>query len=190
MVRLRFLYLLSIAVALAIVAPAWESFQNTSPRQGTVLAAHASSRFVAPSGMPDPNEIYRLVNKERQAVGLLPLERNDILTKLAEQRAQDMSRNNFYAHKNMQGKYFYDILADEGYKTGYSCENLDLDFTTNSYIYFNAWLKSKAGHRECMLNSQVTEAGYAVASIANNSTQDTPSYVVVAIHGTEPFSTK
>jgi uncharacterized protein YkwD len=190
MIRLRFLYALSFAIALAIVAPAWETYSNAQSRQGTVLAAQSSSRFKVHAGLPDPNEIYKQVNKQRQAAGLLPLERNDILAKVAEERAEDMSKNSYYAHKNPLGKYFYDLLADDGYKTTYSCENLGLDFTTDPGVYINAWLKSTAGHRQCALNPQVTDAGYAVAAIANNSTQDIPSYVVVAIHSTEPTVAK
>lgn len=156
MVRLRFLYLLSITIAVAFVAPAWQSYSNTPRRSGTVLAAQSITQFKTYDGLPDPNEIYRLVNNERLTTGLQPLERNETLTHLAEQRAQDMSIHNYYAHKNPAGQLFYNVLADEGYKVDYACENLDLDFTTDPNLYVNSWMKSTAGHRECLLNSNVT----------------------------------
>lgn len=190
MVRLRFLYLLSITIALAIVAPAWEGYNNAPRRSGTVLAAQSIAQFKTYDGLPDPNEIFRLVNKERLDSGLQPLEKNVVLTHLAEQRAQDMSLNNYYAHKNLAGKLFYNVLADDGYKVDYGCENLDLDFTTEPSTYVSSWMKSTAGHRECLLNATVTQAGYAVAPIANYSTQDRPSYVIVAIHATQPLTAK
>lgn len=186
-VRLRFLYLLAITFSVAYVAQALQTRSYASTSSGSVLSYQSSSRlFDAPTGMPDPNEIYRQVNKTRQAAGLPPLVRDDALAKLATSRAQDMSRRAYYAHKNPDGIYYYDLLEQAGYDAEYNCENLDLEFTTQADVYVNSWLRSKSGHRECLLNTQTTNAGYAVATIANNSTDDIPSYVVVAIHSTQP----
>lgn len=136
--------------------------------------------------MPSPNAIFEQVNTVRQNAGLQPLARDDTLTALAEQRAQDMSAHGLYSHKGSNGLYFDQQLASQGHSIAYGCENLDLEFVTDATTYVNDWLRSTAGHRECVLNGAVSSAGYAVAPIAMNKRADMPTFVVVAIHATPP----
>lgn len=143
-------------------------------------------KFTAPQGMPDPNIIFQQVNNARITNGLPALERNDTLTQLAEQRAKDMSNNDYYAHKGSDGLFFDALLKQNGYSIDYGCENLDLEFTMEPGTYIHAWLKSNAGHKECLLNSKATQAGYAVTQINTVAGEDFPCYVVVAIHSTLP----
>lgn len=169
------------------VAQAVQRRSYASAPSGNVLAVQSVGRpFVAPAGMPDPNEIFDQVNKARQAAGLPALIRDDKLADIATTRAQDMSTRAYYAHKSPEGLYYYDLLEQSGYNATYNCENLNLDFTTQANTYVSSWLRSEAGHKECALDSRVTKAGYAVSTIANNSTDVTPSYVIVAIHSTQP----
>jgi len=159
------------------------------------VAADSPRGVVAPGGrafteipsLPSPNAVYDTVNTVRLQHGLQPLQRNDALAALAQERAEDMAVNRYYAHRGPDGLAFDQLLQQDGYDIDYGCENLDLDFTLTASTYVNAWLASHAGHRECLLNPTVTDAGYAVSVIANNSPTDIKSYVVVAIHATAPI---
>ena len=149
--------------------------------QQQVLSA-TTVKFKELSGKPSPNEIFERVNAIRVESGLEPLTPNTKLAEVAEARAKDMSNRGYYAHKSPDGLYYYDYLKD-GFSSGssYSCENLDLGFTLSADTYVSDWLNSDKGHRKCMLENRVTDAGYAVATIDKLSGGQ-PAYVIVAIH--------
>lgn len=138
----------------------------------------------------DPNEILKLVNSERKKHGLKELVSDPGLTAIAQERVNDMVQNQYYAHLNLQGKFYYQLFAAHGFKTGYSCENLDVEFTLDERQYIDDWLLSTKGHRECLLNKDVTKSGYAVGNFSNSGGHSTmQSYVVVGIHAAPPFGT-
>lgn len=145
--------------------------------------------FTEVPNSPNPNVIYQEINMVRTANGLQPLKRNELLTQLAEERAADMSTNSYYAHKGSNGLVFDQMLASKGYGINYGCENLNLDFTTAANTYVATWLASQP-HKKCILNPTVTDAGYAVARIAQKGNTNVSSYVVVAIHTTTPLSSQ
>lgn len=154
-----------------------------------------NSSFLIPSSLAtqkdnslDAQKIFELVNQARVEGGLNELRSDPILTKVAEKRAIDMVENQYYAHKNPEGLYFYDILDQEGYSVGFSCENLNIDFTTSEVRYINSWLASTKGHKECLLNSKVDSGGYAVGLFSDPSDGHTISktYVIVGIHTETP----
>lgn len=148
---------------------------------GKALAAN-TVRFEEHSGAPSPNDIFNRVNHVRAEKGLQPMRSNAVLADAARDRAQDMARRNYYAHKNPDGLYYYDYLRGSGFgDNSYSCENLDLQFTLLPEKYVDDWLNSRAGHRECLLNESTTEAGYAVVSTDRLADGQT-AYIVVAIH--------
>lgn len=147
-----------------------------------MVKSSTSIRFTTMDGAPDPNEIFGAVNVQRTAAGLLPLRPNAELADVATMRAQDMAARNYYAHKNPDGLYYYDYFAGKKFdKNGYSCENLDLQFTILTRQFINDWLGSSKGHRECMLADNATDAGYAVVPVHRLAGGST-AYVVVAIH--------
>ncbi len=150
-------------------------------------AQTSAVRFDYRAGEPDPNEIFKLVNRARQAEGLEPLTANSQLAVVAKERAKDMALNNYYAHESPDGKFYYDLFAENGLYAGYSCENLDLEFTDDATVYTKAWLES-SNHRNCLLNPGVTEAGYAVIQTPQSLYEGSlePTFIVVAIHSTTP----
>lgn len=170
---------LLLLVVLASLLP----FVSHSPSQNQSLLAPTPIRFNLPTHGPDPNEILALVNAERQQHGLVPLIPNAHLAAVAEKRAQDMQKHRYYAHKGSDGRYYNEMLRTNGA----SCENLDLQFTLEGNAYLQDWLNSPS-HRKCLLNAEATQSGYAVARMddvfANG--QATTSYIVVAIHASDP----
>lgn len=150
-----------------------------------MVAADATTvRFNSSDDMPDPNQVFDMVNGLRAQSGLQPLSKNAVLAELAAQRAADMGRHNYYAHRDPNGYIFSDLLVQNGYNLRYGCENLDLEFSTSPLSYVNSWAQSPS-HNACLLQPEVSAAGYAVTTIANKPGQP-PTYVMVAIHGTTP----
>jgi uncharacterized protein YkwD len=144
----------------------------------------APAAFRSKPDLPDINKIFDLINTERAQRGLRPVERSSELTRVANKRAADMATKHYYAHKNPEGQYFYDLFKQNDVSTAYACENLDLEFVTTASLYVNDWLTSTHGHRECMLNHDVTEAGFAVTPFTTTdpSQSDTKMYIVVTIY--------
>lgn len=132
----------------------------------------------------DPNVTFRLVNEKRQERGITPLIAHNALGQLAAERARDMADRQYYAHKNPDGNYYYEMFESHGYEAGYSCENLDLVFVPSQELVIHEWTASLNGHKDCMLHANVTHAGYATARIMliDFSGNETMAYVVVAIH--------
>lgn len=181
---LIFVYIVTAAYNIAAASSDGNSASNGNINTpvSRVLAASSDIRFQEQYNAPSPNDIFRLVNEQRARQGFQPLRPNILLGSVAEQRADDMVRRNYYAHKNPDGKYYYDFLSGSGAESNYSCENLDLQFSMEPSRYVDDWLNSSAGHRECLLNSNVADAGYAVRIMDNlHGTQ--AAYIVVAVHG-------
>lgn len=133
---------------------------------------------------PDPNETLILVNEERHSLSLPALEANQKLAQVAQKRAADMVEHKYYAHKNPDGKYYFDYFKEYKINAGYSCENLDLVFVPDQAMVIKEWMASLKGHRGCMINNQTTKAGYATTklSLVNYDGTETTAYLVVAIH--------
>lgn len=136
--------------------------------------------FPSQQGVPDPNDVFDAVNQARTAQGLPVLQKDAALTRVAQERAADMQKRAYYAHKNPDGLMYYDILFQQRVGFNYSCENLDLQFITPTANFVNDWMNSNTGHRECMLNVTADRAGYAITTIDMDN--GASAYIVVAIH--------
>lgn len=134
----------------------------------------------------DPNEVLKEVNQIRISHGLSPMSPDADLARLASERAHDMVSREYYAHENPDGHDFYDLMKLKGNAPSYGCENLALESSNTTNPYVMSWYASKNGHKECMLNTNVNRAGYAVQKLydAHESSDAKPYYVVVAIHAT------
>lgn len=143
-------------------------------------------QFASFPNSPDPNHVFELVNKERLLQGSLVLKANAKLGVVAAERAADMAKRQYYAHKNPDGQYYYDLFPLHGVSAHYSCENLDIVFVPDITMFTREWLASTKGHRNCMINPTLTEAGYAVTKmmLLEYGGKEVPAYLVVAIHTT------
>jgi hypothetical protein len=104
--------------------------------------------------------VISLVNKARTAVNVAVLKKNDLLQKAAEEKAQDMIDNNYFAHISPQGKSPWDWINQSGYDYRYAGENLAINFT-NAKDEQQAWMDSES-HRKNILNSDYNDTGVAV----------------------------
>lgn len=156
---------------------------------GSSAAAPGSSvpdevQFPVSSDTLDPNETLWLVNQRRSEAGLPALIADERLAALARERAADMVERQYYAHRNPDGRFYYDYLNERAIVAGYSCENLDLVFVPSQELVLREWQASLKGHRDCMMHPKTNKAGFATAKLIflNFSGKPTAGYLVVAIH--------
>lgn len=185
--RRSFLGLVSITLLLALVF--WMVRPILFKASASAQAQYISlDRYKTVEGLPDINAIFTLINNERLVRGLTPVVADAQLTRIAQERAEDMAAQQYYAHKSPQGKYFYDLMRDNEYYVEYGCENLDLAFTVIPDVYVRDWMNSKRGHRECILKENVTQAGYAVTEFKTNDERANSQkmYIVVTLYAELP----
>lgn len=165
---------------------AWpQALANGSQSQSVLGATSQIYSFQNTPELPAITDIFELVNQNRINNGKQILVPDQRLTKIAQARADDMARNTYYAHRGINGEDFSDLLMQSGHSIDYGCENLDLQFVTDSNTYISDWMNSKSGHKECLLNGKVGYAGYAVTEIVPMAGEQVRTYIVVAIHSTE-----
>lgn len=104
--------------------------------------------------------IIRLVNDARKSAHVAILKKNDMLQKAAEEKAQDMIDNNYFAHVSPQGKSPWDWVNKNNYGYKYAGENLAINFT-NAEEQQEAWMDSPT-HKKNILNENYDETGVAV----------------------------
>ncbi|HPT65824.1 MAG TPA: CAP domain-containing protein [Candidatus Woesebacteria bacterium] len=101
-------------------------------------------------------------NNERKNAGLEPLTYNPVLTASAKAKAEDMFKNDYWAHNSPQGKTPWTFFDSAGYKYSVAGENLAKDFyDTDSLI--KAWMNSPT-HKANIIHSKYKEIGIAVVN--------------------------
>lgn len=133
-----------------------------------VSSAHAMSA----------DEVYALSNQARASQGLGGLSANGALSQAAYNKANDMFRNNYWAHTSPSGVTPWDWLAGVGYSYQSAGENLANGFSTGSAVV-NAWMNSPE-HRANLLNPNFNETGIAVVPGVLGGQQ---TILVVAYYG-------
>lgn len=125
-----------------------------------------------------PSSVISLTNKARQERKLATLKTNPLLTKAAESKANDMIRQQYFAHISPKGVTPWTWFKQAGYSYSYAGENLALDFVSGEDVV-DAWLQSPS-HRSNLLGSKYKDIGVAVASGKINGVT---SLVVVQMFG-------
>ena len=101
-------------------------------------------------------------NAERKSAGLDSLVYNPVLTASAKAKAEDMFKNDYWAHNSPQGKTPWTFFDNAGYKYSVAGENLAKDFyDTDSLI--KAWMNSPT-HKANIVHSKYKEIGIAVVN--------------------------
>lgn len=146
-----------------------------------VLAVALVAIYAGPAQVSDvtAGNIIRQTNTARVANKLPALKTNSLLNKAAQAKANDMIRQQYFAHISPSNVTPWDFFRQAGYSYRYAGENLAIDFADTEDI-IKAWLNSPS-HRRNLLSSRYTEIGVAVASGKINGTQ---SLLVVQMFGT------
>ncbi len=131
-----------------------------------------------------PKNIIELTNENRKALKLPLLKENPVLNQAAQVKAQDMLKNQYFAHISPSGTNAMMLMQSKGYYPKYGGENLAVHFSTAEETT-GGWMASPS-HRTNILNPQFTEIGIG---IANGDFEGAPSTFVVQFFGT-PKQTK
>lgn len=101
------------------------------------------------------------VNQERIKFDLPPLIINEKLTKAAQNKVTDMSKNNYFSHISPKdGRKWSSFIKESEYSYKVAGENLANGFDDVPNMV-NSWMKSPS-HRENILNPQVSETGVGI----------------------------
>ncbi|MCK5871705.1 MAG: CAP domain-containing protein [Methylococcales bacterium] len=112
------------------------------------------------------NELLRLVNIEREKVGLSALSLSAKLGDAAQRHAQDMATNNYFSHTGLNGSTVSDRTKATGYESGFVGENIAAGRATPSET-MQQWMNSQ-GHRENILKAGYKAIGFGYTSDQNS----------------------
>ena len=104
--------------------------------------------------------LLNLTNQERQSSGLNSVKEDSKLNQAAYLKAQDMLRNDYFAHTSPQGLSPWYWFSRVGYSYQYAGENLAIDFIDSGELY-NAWTSSPS-HRANIISPNYKDIGMAV----------------------------
>lgn len=106
--------------------------------------------------------VLKHLNQSRQEKGLMDLTLNDKLIKAAQDKMDDMIKNNYFAHTSPDGISPWNWFAKNGYNYKYAGENLAINFLTVEAQH-QAWMESTS-HRKNILNPNYKEVGIAIGA--------------------------
>lgn len=130
-------------------------------------------------------EVYNLVNNERTGNNLNTLIFHDKLNIAAQAKANDMIKNNYFAHKSPDGKMPWDWIDRNEYAYLYAGENLAMNFTS-AFSAHQALIMSES-HKRNILNSRYSDIGIAVAKGVINGRE---TNVLVELFGSAKSAVK
>ena len=107
----------------------------------------------------EEQEVFDLVNKQRTDNGLKALKVDSNLQKGAKEKANDMVKNNYFAHNSPTYGSPFDMMKKFGISYRSAGENLAGNSTGKRAV--DAWMNSE-GHRANILNSSFNYTGVAV----------------------------
>jgi uncharacterized protein YkwD len=142
------------------------------------LVAIAPALHVEASAI-STNTIVSLANEARVSAGLNALAQNSLLTKAAQNKANDMLARQYFAHNTPTGETPWSFIKAVGYSYVTAGENLAIDFQEAESVQ-TAWMNSP-GHRANILNKSFQEIGIGIAKGSYNGHETT---IVVQMFGT------
>jgi len=107
-------------------------------------------------------KVLEQTNNERKNAGLEALEYNSILSLSAQKKAEDMFKNDYWAHTSPQGKTPWTFFEAAGYRYSVAGENLAKDFYSTDSL-MKAWINSPT-HKANIINVKYKEIGIAVVN--------------------------
>tara|TARA_B100000745_G_scaffold264509_1_gene189248 strand:+ start:636 stop:1793 length:1158 start_codon:yes stop_codon:yes gene_type:complete len=108
-----------------------------------------------------PSVVVDLTNEERVESALGALKRNPALDEAARLKAQDMAKNEYFAHYSPDGISPWYWFAQADYNFVNAGENLAIHFTDSAEL-MDAWMDSPT-HRTNIMNGNYTEIGVGTA---------------------------
>lgn len=115
-----------------------------------------------------PAELFHLVNKEREKVGVAPLVIDSALMTSAQQKADDMATYHYFDHPNHDGSQGYELAFNTTKSEGVSCrtasENIYEGWGSKitAHAAVESWMNSQS-HRDAILNADYSLTGFGVS---------------------------
>lgn len=111
-------------------------------------------------------EIFNMVNQERQKAGVPPLSYNKTMEKYARIKSKDMGDRNYFAHENPEGQLITAQMKKDG--VSYNAWGENIAYTGGSpsgaaKTIMNMWMNSD-GHRKNILSPNFIGIGVGVTS--------------------------
>ncbi len=119
-----------------------------------------------------------LINKERFDRELKPLKKNILLTKSAQDKAEDMIKNGYFEHISPGGIQPWFFAEMVGYRYENFGENIAEKYLSANSVH-KAFMDS-VGHRENILNENFRDVGVAIVPFENS---DQKKFLVVEHFG-------
>jgi uncharacterized protein YkwD len=152
----------------------FEKILSTFQFTDSLTGAEASTTI----SHPRADEIINLTNQERVKAGLSPLQKNDLLTKTANDIINDMLANNYYDTKSPFGKTAGDFAINAGYKFCGIGENISF-ISNSSEEIVTVWM-NVSETKPNITNPKFKDVGIAVS---NETYKNTQNPIVVMISG-------
>lgn len=110
------------------------------------------------------SQVVNLVNSERAAQGLMALQKDSRLAALAQQKAEDMAKNQYFSHTSPTYGSAFDMLKAAGYSYKTAGENIAMGQKSAASV-MDGWMHS-SGHRANILHTSYEKigVGYAVSA--------------------------
>lgn len=105
--------------------------------------------------------VFRATNLEREHHGFKAYTHNDVLSRIAKKKMQDLFARQYFEHVSPTGEDVGDLARHEGYQYIIVGENLALGNYQDDAALVQAWMNSP-GHRANILHRRFTEIGIAV----------------------------
>lgn len=109
----------------------------------------------------DEQEVFDLINKQRQDNGLEALKIDDEVQNVARIKAKDMVDNNYFAHNSPTYGTPFEMMKNFGIKYKAAGENIAGNSSNQGAV--TAWMNSE-GHRKNILSNNYNYTGVAVVS--------------------------
>ena len=158
-------YGLVTMLAVIVLAQVFYNFSTS----GTVLGGETTATA---------QELLADTNNERSKQQLPSLVMDNSLSQAANLKAQDMFKQQYWAHDAPNGTTPWDWFKTVGYNYSYAGENLAKNFRTSDAV-MTAWMASPEHHAN-IVNSHYSQVGFAVVNGMLNGKSTT---LIVALYG-------
>src|SRR5687767_9264482 len=147
--------LAGLTLAVSLAAP----FAAVAPR-----IAHADAAYAPELAMSLETQALGLVNADRAAHGLAPLQFDPSLATIARWRSEDMAARSYFSH-DIGGYQVFQVLRDQGVPYRVAGENLAYNYYSPEETAWRAEvaLMNSPSHRANILRADYTHVGIGVA---------------------------
>lgn len=124
------------------------------------VASSCTFVFTAFAAGMAPADVITLANNSRAKATLTPLSENAKLREAAKSKADDMIKNDYFAHTSPKGVEPWYWIKQAGYQYKAAGENLAINYT-DAREQHEAWMKSET-HRANIMSTRYQDIGVAV----------------------------